>query len=485
MRPWFFLMVGIFAAGCTGSGSVLPGGSPGGDDDDHSDDDTAPDDDTSDDDDADDDDADEPEHVPGAEYVPFDVPPVVLVEVDEPIPADFKIDGELQLIEDHDGTLQDLDDAPRTWVGSVGIEIRGQTSAVFDKKSYNFEARDLYGEDTDVTILGMPEESDWVLYGPYSDKTFLRNILVYRLGSEMGRWQPRTRIVELFVSGEYQGVYVVIEKIKRAAGRVDIARPAESAAEGDLTGGYIFKREGAGQNEGWTSAHQIVWDHHYPRHEDITHEQHAYLRDWVDAFETVMLGPDFADPALGYRAWIDVPSWVDFAIVQEISRNIDGYKKSSYYHKAADPDGGLLYMGPLWDFNIALGNVDYCDGWEIEGLVAYTNWCFQWPDEYTPWWERLMEDEAFTADLRCRWEELRGDVLAMEHIDALIDEQLAQLEDAEPRDHQRWPVLGEYLWPNYFVGATYDEDIGYLRDWIDARLLWLDANLPGTCPGTP
>jgi len=478
MKRWFVLVAGIVLWGCSGSGSLRPDDPPGDDDVGPADDDTA----DGDDDVTGDDDVEEPEHVPGAEYVPFDVPPVLLVHVGGDIPADVKIDGLLELIEDHDGSLLDLADAPRSWEGRIGIEIRGQTSSGFPKKSYNFEARDADGDDIDVTLLGMPDESDWVLYGPYSDKTFLRNILVYRLGSELGRWQPRTRIVELFIDEEYQGVYVVIEKIKRDAGRVDIARPAATAAEGDLTGGYIFKREGAGQNEGWTSAHQIVWDHHYPRHEDITGEQDAYLQSYVDAFESTMLGPDFANPQLGYRAWIDVPSWVDFAIMQEISRNIDGYKKSSYYHKAADPDGGLLHMGPLWDFNIAFANVNYCDGWLTDGLVVYTNWCFAWPDEYTPWWERLMEDPAFTTDLRCRWEELRGDVLSMAHIDALIDEELAQLVEAEPRDHVLWPVIGEYLWPNYFVGESYTEEVDFLRGWIDARLLWLDGNLPGVCP---
>ena len=263
MKLWIVLLTGIVVTGCTGSGSVLHDDPPGDDDTTQAADDDASDDDAG----AAGDDDHEPEHVPGAEYVPFDVPPVLLVHVDDDIPIDVKIDGLLELIEDHDGTLLDLDDAPRTWEGRIGIEIRGQTSSGFDKKSYNFETRDANGDDVAVTLLGMPDESDWVLYGPYCDKTFLRNILVYRLGSELGRWQPRTRIVELFIAGEYQGVYVVIEKIKRDAGRVDIARPAAAADEGDITGGYIFKREGAGQDEGWISAHQIVWDHHYPRHE--------------------------------------------------------------------------------------------------------------------------------------------------------------------------------------------------------------------------
>jgi len=430
--------------------------------------------------------ADRADAVPEAEtvafevdYAPFPVPPVLWIEVGQPIPADTKVAATLEVIEDHDGTLAGLAPRPRSFVGDIGIEVRGRTSSGFPKKSYNVEVRDDAGADLDVPLLGLPPESDWVLHGPYTDKTFLRNLLTYSLGAQMGRWQPRTRLTEVFVDGQYQGVYIVIEKIKRGPDRVDIAAPAPSAADGDLSGGYIFKREGVGEGTGWTSDAGIVWDYHYPRAAEVTTGQANYLEDWVDDFESVILGPDFAQ----YPAWIDLDSWVDFAILQELTRNIDGYKKSSYYWKESDAAGGLLHAGPLWDFNISFGNVDYCDGWETAGFVYETNWCFSYPDNYTPWWESLlMEDPTFVAALRCRWDDLRLDVLSSANIEAVLAEQTALLVLAEPRDHALWPTLGVDLWPNYYVGDTYEDELAYLHAWIELRLDWLDANLPGVCP---
>ncbi len=400
-------------------------------------------------------------------YVPFDVPPVLWIEVEQSIPQDYKIDGTLEVVEDHDGTLASLGSRPRAWTGDIGIEIRGRTSSGFPKSSYNLELRDDDGEDLDVPLIGFPPESDWVLHGPYTDKTFLRNLLTFALAAEMGRWQPRTRLTEVFINGQYQGVYLVIEKIKRGDHRVPIS-----------SDGFIFKREGVGEGTGWTSDAGIVWDYHYPRAADISPAQEAELQDFVDSFESVILGPDFAD----YPAWIDVGSWVDFAIVNELTRNIDGYKKSSYYYKEADADGGLLHAGPVWDFNIAFGNVDYCDGWLTEGFVYQTNWCFSYPDNYTPWWESLlMEDPYFTGEFRCRWDDLRGDVLSQDNIETILDREAARLSDAEPRDHALWPTLGNDLWPNWYVGETYEDELEYLRDWIVLRTEWLDANLPGDC----
>ena len=457
--------------GSAASGSI--GGSPPVVDDDDDSAAVAPDDDDA----VDDDDA-------TPDYVPFDSLPVLLFEVGEEIPQDFKIDGRLVLIEDHDGSLVGLEDRPIAFEGLVGIEIRGRTSSGFPKKSYNIEVRDEWGADLNVALMGMPEEADFVLYGPYSDKSFLRNILAFRLGAELGRWQPRTRLIEVFIDGQYQGVYVFMEKIKRGGDRVPIPRPAASEFGGDLTGGYIFKREGAGEEGmGWTSASGVRWDHHYPRDADISPDQADYLHTFVDGFEAAMLGADYTDPELGYRPFIDADSFIDFAIVQELTRNIDGYKKSSYYYKEPDLDGGLLYMGPLWDFNISWGNVDYCDGWDPAGLVYETNWCFEYPDHYPLWWESLlMEDPWFTSTMRCRWDALRQDTLSLPHIHDIIDEQVALLVDAEPRDHERWPVIGTYLWPNYHVADSYDGEVEYLRDWIDQRVAWLDGNLPGLCP---
>jgi hypothetical protein len=407
--------------------------------------------------------------------------PVLFIDTGaKDIPGETKIPASLAVVEQHDGTLVGLASRPRSFEGPIGIEIRGNTSANSAKHSYGMETHDALGGDLDIPLLGMPPESDWVLYGAYNDKTYLRDRLAFELGQDLGRYQPRSRFVELFLNDRYEGVYLVVEKIKRNANRVNIARVAP-AAPGDLTGGYIIKREGTGQGEGWTSKQGTPWEYHYPSVRTITPEQAAYLHAHVDAFEDVMQGPDFADAQAGYEAWIDVPSFVDYAIIQELSRNVDGYRKSAYMYKEADADGGLFYMGPLWDFNLAFGNADYCRAEDVTGFQVARDGCED-ELEIPAWWPRLAADPRFASALRCRWNVVRQGVLS----DAAIAQQIAAdrelLRQAEPRDHERWPTLDKKLWPNPVVPGTYDGEIDYLVTWTRQRAAWLDANLPGTCP---
>lgn len=395
---------------------------------------------------------------------------------------DVKVDASLVVIEDHDGTLQNLATRPHTFEGPIGIEIRGNTSAGFPKKSYGFETRDAAGDDFDAALLGMPAESDWVLHGPYSDKALMRNKLTYDLGRALGRYAPRTRFVELFVNDEYIGVYVFLEKIKRNAKRVDIPSVATSAMTGDISGGYIIKLEAGVADGGWFSAAGTAWQYHYPKFDAISVEQSGYLQNHIDGFESVMFGPKFSDPSNGFQAWIDIPSFVDFAIITELGRNIDGYRKSTYMYKDADINGGLLYMGPLWDFNLAFGNAEYCGGAVIDGFVYTGIDCPDGAAQIPKWWNRLMADPVFTKALRCRWESLRQGELSDASLMKRIDGYREEVKVAEPRDHAAWGNIGVYVWPNAFIGATYEDEVAYMKKWTQDRAAWLDAKLPGTCP---
>lgn len=412
----------------------------------------------------------------------LDVLPVLVVDTKgNSVVEEVKVDAMMYVVEDHDGTLQAIETRPRTFEGPIGIEVRGSTSAGFPKKSYGVEIRDGLGQDTDVPLLGLPSESDWVFYGPYTDKTYMRDKLAYDLGRSMKRYQPRTRYAEMIVNGEYRGVYVVVEKIKRGLHRVPIAKVAPDAATGDITGGYIFKREATSAQGGWYSAAGTPWQFHYPKSGDILPEQSAYLKGYVDNFEAMMAGPQFSDPAQGYTTWLDVPSFIDFAIIQELSKNVDGYRKSAYFHKDADGDGGKLHMGPLWDFNIAFGNADYCAGDKTTGFVYLASSCVDM-QQIPAWWKRLMMDAAFTKELRCRWQSLRTGTFSDGAMLAMLDTYREATKVAEVRDHETWKVIGTYVWPNPQVGQTYDEELTYLKTWLTARAAWLDQNMPGTCP---
>ncbi len=414
--------------------------------------------------------------------VKYDFLPVLQIDTNGvQIIEDVKVDGKLVVIEDHDGTLKDLANRPHAFEGPIGIEVRGSSSTSFPKKSFGMEMRDAAGQDMDVSFFGMPAESDWVLYGPYTDKTYMRDKLTYDLARALGRYAPRSQFVEVFVNDNFIGVYVFLEKIKRNSGRVNIPKVAASAASGDISGGYIVKLEAGNPDGGFFSALGTAWQYHYPRFDTITPEQTTYIQGYIDSFEKVMLGPNFADPQKGYQALIDVDSFVDFVIINELGRNVDGYRKSTYMHKQSDANGGRVYMGPVWDFNLAFGNADYCDGFRTDDFVYMGGNCPDVVDQIPDWWLFLMADPVFTKALRCRWETLRTGVLSDAEILQRIDAYREEVTLAEPRDHARWGTIGGYIWPNYFIGNTYGEEVDYVKQWLVQRTAWLDVHLPGTC----
>jgi hypothetical protein len=220
-----------------------------------------------------------------------------------------------------------------------------------------------------------------------------------------------------------------------------------------------------------------------------TGEQKAYIRDYITRFENMMKSPAFADPVNGYRKWIDVKTFVDYLLVEELAKNKDGYRLSGYLWKQSDRRGGLLSAGPVWDFDIAWGNsYDAMNAGEM-----YFDWSK--PDDYVlnlrkgrakplnipDFWYQLMEDNAFTRDLKCRWQELRKTVFSNAALNGKMDAWTTLLDGALKRDQAKWKTLGRWVWPNIKVFNTTAEELKFMRDFVNGRTQWLDANLPGTC----
>ena len=409
--------------------------------------------------------------------------------VDEP-----KINVFMGVINNPPGQRNNLTDPFTDYEGAIGIEIRGATSQNYPKKQYSVELRDPDGKDTAVALLGMPKEADWVLHAPYGDKSLMRNILAYQLGRDLGHYAPRTKLCEVVLNGDYQGVYVLIEKIKRDKNRVDIARLKDDEVSGDdLTGGYILKidRDTEGGEEGWASAYapryreedkqrSIYFRYEYPDTDDIAPEQKTYIQNYVKSFEDALASDEFADPERGYAPYIDVRSFIDYFIVNEVSKNVDAYRLSTYMHKQKDSDGGKLVMGPLWDYNFSFGNVKFCGvtgdpaslAMDFNQLCPGDTWLVPF------WWERLLEDSAYSDSLAVRWAGLRTNTLSTARLVARVDSVATLLDEAQARNFARWPILGERIWPNDFVGETYQEELDYLKNWTTQRLTWLDENLP-------
>lgn len=420
--------------------------------------------------------------------------PIVIIDTNhgQEIPDDPKIEAWMSIIWNGDGASNRLDDAPNNYQGKIGIELRGSSSQSFPKKQYGIELQDENGEGISASILGLPEEEDWILFAPYNDKSLMRDMLAYQLGRTLGGYAPRTKYCEVVLNGNYQGVYLLIEKIKRDKNRLDINKldPDEISGD-DLTGGYIIKIDkwtGSG-GDGWQSSHaplhrwggqNIFFQYEYPKQEDIVSAQRNYIRTYFRDFENALIGPKFDNAHNGYLQFIDRGSFIDFFIMNELTKNVDGYRISTFMHKKRDSDGGKLHMGPIWDFNLGFGNADYCAGGYTSGWAIDFNQICGDDGLLVPfWWERLMQDEAYQQHLATRWAEVRQTSLSESFINAKIDSVYNLLNaGAQQRNFQQWPVLGEYVWPNFYVGQSFPEEVNWLKSWISSRLAWMDAHMP-------
>jgi CotH kinase protein/Secretion system C-terminal sorting domain len=403
-----------------------------------------------------------------------------------------KILADMELIYNGVGKINNVSDKPTGYLGKTGIEFRGSTSQqLFPKKPYGIE---LWVDSTEksrkVALLGMPEESDWVFNATYNDKTLMRDVLAYDLANRMGRYATRSRYCEMVINNRYEGLYVLMEKVKKDKNRVDVSTLKLTDNTGDdVTGGYILKidkTEGS-KSRLWNTTltvnavnYTIPIQVEYPKVTDITEAQFNYIKNYVTEFETSLKSADYLTPKAKWREMIDIDSFVDYFLITEFTKNVDGYRLSTYFYKDKDSKGGKLKMGPAWDYNLAFGNADYLDGYKTSG------WQFKVNDLAIPakdtyflcpaWWERLSVDSTFRYKASTRWEVLRKSALSPDRINAWMDSTANTLNESKLRNFSRWQgVLGYKIWPNYFVGATYEQETAWMKDWIRQRTVWLDA----------
>lgn len=419
-------------------------------------------------------------------FTQANLPLVVISTGGQVIPNEPKVMAQMRVIDNGPGQPNLPTDSANVYDGWIGIEIRGHSSSTMPKKTYSIETRAADSSGVEVSLLGMPEEEDWVLGANYSDKTMMRNVFAYHLFRKMDRWAARSAFCEVVIDGEYQGIYVLGERIKRGADRVPIASISPDDTTGaELTGGYIFKIDWEDPGDiGWNSNYPAVnagWPlrylFEYPRPEN-THPAHIdYLKSYVDSFENVMKAPLFADPVLGWRQFADEDSFIDYIILSELTKNVDGYRLSTFFYKDKE---GKITAGPPWDYDLAWGNADYAEGWlpsgwNYQNQAAFSNQC-------AFWWEKFFEDEAFQDRLKCRWQELRQGPYHLGNIEAEIDSLAAILSVSTDLNFTKWPILGIYVWPNPSpIPQDYPGEIEKIKSWIRLRISWLDLNWPGDC----
>lgn len=399
------------------------------------------------------------------------------------IPDDPKIRATMGVIDNGPGNRNNVTDSYNNYNGFIDIETRGESSQMFPKKSYSVETVDGAGENLNVELLGFPAENDWILYAPYTDKTMMRNEITFKLSRDIGRYATRTRACEVVLNGDYQGVYTLMEKIKVDKNRVDIAslNPDEITGD-DLTGGYVLRIDKIDGNDypEWNVG-GINFQYFDPEGGDLVTQQRDYIRSFITQVNSSISGASFANPETGYQKFIDVGSFIDNMLISELGLNVDGFRYSTYMYKDKDSKGGKLILGPLWDFNLAYGNVDY--NLAVQSPTNAFNqpnggWLYR--DFRVSWFPRLMSDPNFQNKMKTRWDSLRDDELSNARIIFLIDSMATSYAESEVRNYDRWPILNTYVWPNQYIGRTYPEEVAWFKNWIIARANWMDNNLPGT-----
>ena len=403
--------------------------------------------------------------------------PIVIIDTsggwirDEP-----KIPASMKIIYDESGDRNTLNSQHIDFEGKIGIELRGKMSLGFPKKQYGVEIQDDDGNDKDASLLQLPAESDWVLNGPYWDKTLMRNYLAYEFSNRIGRYASRTKFVEVFLNERgdatigdkhYVGVYLLIEKIKRGKDRVDI----KSLKPANITGGYILKIDKPDRYETYFFTRSTRLFYVYPKGYEMSAAQKAWIQNYMSEFEAALAGKDFKDPERGYAKYIDTDAFIDHFIINELFRNIDGFRNSTYMYKDRD---GKLTMGPIWDFNLSMGNAHFNQGWKTDGWLIYTN-----PVPF--WWDRLLQDKNFTQKLAKRWQALRKDVLATSKLLDAIDQTAKYLSEAQQRDYQRWSSHGHNAFGSRLVTnrgrRAYAQEVQQIKRWLQARLKWMDTHI--------
>jgi hypothetical protein len=335
------------------------------------------------------------------------------------------------------------------------MKIRGRGNSTWGhpKKPYQLKA------DSKSPMLNMLEDKKWLFLAEYSDKSLIRNKISLDLGA-MSRleYTPKGEYAEVFLNDEYNGTYLITQKVEVKSNRLNLPDNGylvEIDQDYRLDADDIFFKPTI-----FTQKHnENVFNIKEP---SVDYNTAAFdlIKDYINNFEAALFGANFKDAQTGYQAYIDLPSFIDWYLVQEIAKSVDAKYYSSIYFNYIPGPGGKIKMGPLWDFDLSYGNVDYANSQYTNGFWIKEN----------PWYKRLFEDPAFESEVKERFMYFYNNTNVI--LDK-IDEYAKQLERAQGKNYEKWPTLGTYVWPNPVYFDTHAEEVSHLKDWVTKRMEWL------------
>ena len=348
---------------------------------------------------------------------------------------------------------------------TLEIRGRGNSTWLMPKKPYRLKLTN------STSLLSMPANRDWALLANYADKTLMRNDVAFELSRLMGmEYTTRSTYVELQLNGAYRGVYQLVEHIRVGADRVNIPElKVGDTGPGVISGGYLIEidyRRGEAFCFDSERGSTMTFCLKNPDKllEPGWQTQRGYIKEYIDQTEQAIFSSQFADPVAGYAAYLDVDSAISYYLINEVFKNVDGnLRLSTFLYKKRD---GKLTFGPVWDFDIAIGNVNYgnadlTDGWHIRSA---------------PWFTRMFADPVFEGKVKARWAQLKasGD---LDSLFSYIDRRAQWLSKVQVKNFQTWDILDIYVWPNRVVTGSYDLEVVEMKDWLHKRIAWMDRQL--------
>ena len=336
-----------------------------------------------------------------------------------------------------------------TDLSSTTMKIRGRgnsTWGIHPKKPFQLKF------DDKTEMLGMPKDKKWIFLAEFSDKTLIRNKIAFEMGylSRLD-WTPQSVFTEVVINGSYNGTYNISQKVEESDNRVLL---------GDT--GYLLEIDQLGRldpDDVYFRTKKFLINIKEPKTEYNSNEFN-YVNELINEFEDVLMGDQFTDPDVGYAKYIDIDSFVDWYLINEITKNQDSRNFSSIFLNVLP--GEKIKMGPLWDFDLAFGNVDYS---ECEYPTGF------WVKDHA-WFDRLFDDEVFVEKVKERFLYFKENQnFILEKMDFYAD----QLKWAQFENDYKWDLFGNYVWPNPVVFDSHQAEVNHLKSWYVERMNWLDA----------
>lgn len=332
---------------------------------------------------------------------------------------------------------------------TIKIRGRGYSTWLAPQKPYKIKF------EKKTSLLGMPAGKSWVLLANYLDRTKLRTDIAFHLGQmSVLEWTPHGRFVDLYINEVYQGNYYLCEHISISKNRVNV---------GD--DGYILEVDQKSHLD--SSDVYFETPHHYfnIKDPDVLYESTQY--DWIvstiNSIEETLFSPDFLDAEKGYHKCVDLNSFADWYIINELTKNNDAIFWSSCYMNIVP--NGKLKMGPLWDFDLAFGNYS-----ENKMYDPSSFWVRQ-----ASWIRRMWEDPEFVSLVRQRFDYFKS---RMDEIYTLIDEDANLIKTSVNKDDEVWNTMTRNIGVTYYIWGSFEAEVEWVKYFLRQRMAWLDEHIP-------